>query len=117
MSTKDIIIKDDLLLIEDGKFVYTQKDRDFIIRKVEERLLTVTGEDFQDIVKGLDLQGVMFNERATTSDIYSEVLRNVLLVEGVQEVIDIQIAQEKEKLIIGVSFVYNKEELTVEVTV
>lgn len=115
MIKKDIICENGHMLIENGAFVYTKTGKDFVIQKVKEHLLTLTGEDLQNITKGLDLKGVMFNEKASSSDIYSEILRCVLLVEEVSEVTDIKISQEKELLNITVSIKYNDEDLTVSV--
>lgn len=112
---RDIRIVDNKLQIENGAFVYTKTDLEFAYRAITEVLQTVIEEDPQDITKGLDLQGVIFNLNSNSSDIYAEVLRNVLKVDGVEEVTDIQITQTQEDLQVSVFFIYNGE--SAEVTV
>lgn len=113
---KDIIIDDNKLKIENGAFIYTKTDLAFAYRAVTEVLQTIVGEDPQDESKGLNLDGVIFNLNSSSSDIYAEVLRNVLKVDGVEEVTDIEITQTQEDLKVNVYFVYNGESVSVTVT-
>lgn len=112
---KDVIIENNQFKIVNGAFVYTRSDLEFAIQSVKQILQTVLGEDPQDVLKGLDLQGVIFNEFSSSSDIYAEILRNVQKVDGIEEVTNIEITQVEEELRATVSFVYNGELAIVEI--
>jgi hypothetical protein len=114
---KDVIIESNQFKIVDGSFVYTKSDLEFALQSVKQILQTVLGEDPQDTTKGLDLQGVIFNEFSSSSDLYAEVLRNVLKVDGIEEVINIELTQEKEELKATVEFIYNGELIEAGVTI
>jgi|GEM_PF-4397449 len=113
---KDIIIENNRLKIVNGSFVYTKSDLEFALQSVKQVLQTVAGEDPQDTSKGLDLQGVMFNQNSSSSDLYAEVLRNVQKVDGVT-VEDIRIRQELEELLITVKFIYDNTSLETTVNI
>lgn len=120
MTIKNNVVIDTLnnkLKIENGQFVFTKTSVEYVLRKVTQILETCIGEDFQAPEKGLDLQGVIFNNRISSSDISAEILRNVLLVEEVERVENINITQDEEELSIIVQFIYNEELLEVNIDV
>ena len=104
---KDIITQDNKLLIKNGNFVFTKTKKDYILQKASQILKTVAGEDLQNINKGLDLQGIIFNEKVSTSDIYAEILRNLLLIEEIEEVANIEIEPDQDALKINCSIIIN----------
>ena len=114
---KTITTADNKLTISNGTFIYTKTYRDYIIAKITYILQTVLGEDLQNSSKGLNLEGIIFNEQITTSDIYSEVRRNLLLVPEVKDVPSIEITQKQESLQIACKVVINNqlEDITVNV--
>ena len=113
---KDIIIENNQFKIVGGSFVYTQGTLEYVSQAIAEILQTVIGEDPQDSTKGLDLQGVMFNSKSSSSDIYGEVLRNVQKVPGVT-VEDIEISQVQEDLKITVKYIYDGQQAEVTTSV
>lgn len=116
-ATKTIILENNLLKVSNGNFVFTSNWKEFILIKIVYILQTVAGEDIQNITKGLNLQGIIFNNQITTSDIYAEIRRNLFLVPEVQDVPSIEITQDQETLKITCQVIINEqlEEFTINV--
>lgn len=114
---KQNIIENENLKIQNGSFIYTKTDKTSILRKAQEVLMTVLGEDPQDQSKGIDLQGVVFNERSNIADIHSEILRNLLTIDEIDEVNEILLEQNKENLDVNITFTYDQEEIEIKLTV
>lgn len=114
---KTIITEDNLFKISNGNFVFTSNLKDFILNKIVYILQTVAGEDIQNTAKGLNLQGIIFNNQITTSDIYAEIRRNLFLIPEVQDVPGIEILQEQENLKITCQVIINEQlqEFTINV--
>ena len=114
---KEIISENNLLKIEDGNFIYTQTDKEFINLAVEERLLTIITEDIQDVQKGVDFENILFNVKTSSSDRIAEITRNVIDIDGVQRVNAINIEQDKNTLKFGLDIDYKNENIEVSIDV
>lgn len=114
---KEIISENNLLVIEDGNFIYTQTDKEFIILAITERLLTIITEDIQDIQKGVDFENTLFNIKTSSSDRIAEITRNVIDIDGVQRVNTVSIEQDKNLLKFGLEVEYKNENVEVSINV
>jgi len=114
---KEIISENNLLKIENGNFIFTQNDREFISLAVTERLLTIITEDIQDVQRGVDFENILFNIKTSSSDRIAELTRNIIDIDGVQRVNAIEIEQFQNNLKITLEIEYLNENVEININV
>lgn len=114
---KEIISENNLLKIENGNFIFTQTDKEFISLSVTERLLTIITEDIQDVQRGIDFENILFNIKTSSSDRIAELTRNIIDIDGVQRVNAIEIEQFQNNLKISLEIEYLNENIEVNINV